>query len=93
MLSAIIFVIILFLINPILGVLGIVWFIGLGIYAWKNADEISLKSKKTSQRGRGGFLLFSFSILGLIYKGVKDMARPRYGRNGSLSIERRKRRK
>ena len=31
----IIFTIVLFLINPILGVLGIVWFIGVGIYAWK----------------------------------------------------------
>ena len=32
---AIIVTIILFLINPILGVLGIIWFIGMGIYAWK----------------------------------------------------------
>lgn len=35
---AIIFTIILFLINPILGVVGTLWFVGLGIYAW-NRDE------------------------------------------------------
>ena len=35
LIPAIIFTTILFLINPILGVLGFVWFIGWGIYAWR----------------------------------------------------------
>ena len=35
LIPAIIFTIILFLINPILGVVGILWFTGWGIYAWK----------------------------------------------------------
>lgn len=32
---AILFTIVLFLINPILGVLGIIWFIWLGVRTWK----------------------------------------------------------
>ena len=35
LIPAILFTIVLFLINPIFGLLGIVWFIGWGIYAWK----------------------------------------------------------
>ena len=35
LLQVIIFTAISFLINPILGILSIMWFIGLGIYAWK----------------------------------------------------------
>ena len=35
LLPALIFVIILFLINPIVGVLGILWFVGWAIYALK----------------------------------------------------------
>lgn len=35
LLPAIIFTIILFLINPIIGVLAFIWFVGVGINAWK----------------------------------------------------------
>lgn len=34
---AIIITIILFLINPILGVLGVAWFVGVAVYVWNYA--------------------------------------------------------
>lgn len=35
LIPAILFTIVMFLINPILGVLSVIGFIGLGIYAWR----------------------------------------------------------
>jgi hypothetical protein len=89
MLGAILLTILMFIINPLLGVIVLLGFVVLGIYAWKTA-ETRQRSKNIS-RNRG-VSPSGYKILKDMGKCVKDLGRPQYGRYGRSSIAKRKRR-
>ena len=88
MLGVILLTILMFMVNPLLGVIVLLWFVVLGIYAWKTA-ETRQRSKNTSRNRRRP--PSGYKILKDMGKCVKDLGRPQNGRYGRRSIAKRKR--
>lgn len=76
----------LFIMAIIVGIIG-------GIVEWKTSNGKVKRSRRRKKGSLGilGLIMLPLFLFDEISKGVKDMARPAYGRYGRKSIERRKR--